>query len=260
MAERAPSREGLRAEGVTVARGRRPVLHGVDFAASPGEVACVLGPNGAGKSTLLRALAGLSPFGGRITLDGAPLDRLDARARARRLAFVPQRTALGAALSVETVVGQGRFAHTGGLGRPGAADRRAVAHALERADVARLRHRRFDRLSAGEQRRVLLARALATEARTVLLDEPTAALDVRHALELHALLRELADDGFCLVVVLHALDAARRHTDRATLLCDGAVVASGPTAEVVSPEPVRRVYGVELEEDAALGFRLGGPS
>ncbi|HJL19988.1 MAG TPA: ABC transporter ATP-binding protein [Sandaracinaceae bacterium LLY-WYZ-13_1] len=252
--------EGLVATRVTVERGRREVLRAVGFEAAHGEVSCVLGPNGAGKSTLLRALAGLLSFRGEVTLDGTPLSRLDARERARRLAFVPQRSALTASLSVRTVVSQGRYAHTGGLGRPGAADRRAVVSALSRTDVAELAHRRFDRLSAGEQRRVLLARALATEAPVILLDEPTAALDVRHALELHALLRALADDGYCVVVVLHELDAARRFTDRATLLRDGEVVTAGPSAEVVQPGPVREVYGVELLEDAALGFRLGGAS
>lgn len=250
--------ERLRAEGVSVDRGARTVLTGVDFLAPAGEVSCVLGPNGAGKSTLLRALAGLLPFRGQIRLDGLPLERLSARERARRLTFVPQRSALTATLSVESVVGQGRFAHTGGLRSLASSDRRAVAHALARADVTAFRHRRFDRLSAGEQRRVLLARALATEARIILLDEPTAALDVRHALELHELLRVLASEGFAIVVVLHELDAARRYTDRATLLAGGRVVATGPSHEVVSAEPVRRVYGVELVEDGALGFRLGG--
>lgn len=250
----------IEVRGLRVRRGRRVVLDGVDFEAPRGAISCVLGPNGAGKSTLLKAIVGLLPHDGAITLDGEPLKELPARHRATRLAYVPQRTQLTSALHVETVVGHGRYAHTGGLGRPGEGDRRAIHDAMERCDVVGLARRRFDHLSAGEARRVLLARALATEARVILLDEPTEALDVRPALELHALLRELADEGYALVVVLHGLDAARRRTDRALLLKDGAVVASGPSAEVVSPEHVRAVYGVELLEDAALGFRLGGPA
>jgi iron complex transport system ATP-binding protein len=242
---------------VYVARGGREVLTDVRFEAPAGAITCVLGPNGAGKSTLLKALAGLLPHRGAVSLDGESVAGWSARERARRIAYVPQRSELTASLEVDTVVSQGRYAHTGGLGRPGAADRRAIAAAMERTDVGELAGRRFDRLSIGERRRVLLARALATEARTILLDEPTEALDVRHALELHSLLRELADDGFCLVAVLHGLDAARRRTDRATLLKAGRVVAEGPSGEVVAPEHVRAVYGVELLEGDALGFRLG---
>lgn len=245
---------------LSVKRGARTVLQGVSFEAPRGAVSCILGPNGAGKSTLLKAIVGLLPYEGRVTLDGAPLRDLEARARAKRLAYVPQRTQLSSALHVETVVGHGRYAHTGGLGRVGEADRRAIQDAMERCDVVGLARRRFDHLSAGEARRVLLARALATESHAILLDEPTEALDVRHALELHQLLRELAEDDYAIVVVLHGLDAARRRTDRALLLKEGTVVASGPSAEVVTPEHVRAVYGVELLEDAALGFRLGDPT
>ncbi|MCA9606277.1 MAG: ABC transporter ATP-binding protein [Myxococcales bacterium] len=247
----------IEARGLTVRRGARAVLEGIDFEARTGEVTCILGPNGAGKSTLLAALAGLLPIDrGTVAIDGIALDALDARARARRVAYVPQQTELRSALRVDTVVSHGRYAHTGGLGRPGPKDLEAIEEALAKADVVGLRDRRFDHLSTGEQRRVLVARALATRARVILLDEPTAALDVRHALELHALLETLADDGLCLVVVLHGLDAARRHTARATLLDRGAVVAAGPTAEVVDAEHVRAVYGVRLREGAALGFEL----
>lgn len=246
----------LRVECLTVHRGSRRVLTAVDFTARAGRVSCVLGPNGAGKSTLLRAIAGLLPYEGSIRLDERELRALDARERARAIAYVPQQSLLEAPLSVETVVAQGRYAHTGGLGAPSARDREAIARAMARADVASLAERRFDRLSTGERRRVLVARALATDARTLLLDEPTAALDVRHALELHALLRVLAADGYRVVLVLHALDDARRHTDAALLLERGAVVAEGPSAEVIAAEHVRDVYGVELVEQGALGVRL----
>ncbi len=248
--------DGLRLERVTVTRGARRVLTAVDFTAPAGRVSCVLGPNGAGKSTLLRAVAGLLPHQGRIALDGRRLVELSPRERARSIAYVPQQSLLEAPLTVHEVVSQGRYAHTGGLGRPSAQDRAAVQGAMARADVTTVAERRFDRLSTGERRRVLVARALATEARTLLLDEPTAALDVRHALELHHLLRELARDGYCVLVVLHALDDARRHTDRALLLDGGAVVAEGPSAQVLDADRVRAVYGVELIEHGALGLRL----
>jgi iron complex transport system ATP-binding protein len=250
----------IHADRVRVVRGDRAVLDDVRFDAEEGAIAAILGPNGAGKSTLLKTLAGILAHEGTVMLDGRPIGAWSARERARRMAYVPQRSELTAALHVETVIAQGRYAHTGGLGQPGAADRRAIAAAMERTDVLGLAKRRFDQLSIGERRRVLLARALATEARAILLDEPTEALDVRHALELHGLLRELADDGYCVVAVLHGLDAARQRTDRATLLSEGRVVADGPSVEVVTSEHVRAVYGVELVERGSLGFLLGAGS
>lgn len=249
----------LAAEGITVRRGDRAVLSGVDLALRARTITGILGPNGAGKSTLLMALAGLlSVAEGSIHLEGRPLKTWTARERAQRLAYVPQKTALAAPLTVREVVELGRFPHRGAFGAMAAADRRAVDRALEGAYVTHLPHRRFDALSGGEQRRVLLARALATEASTILFDEPTASLDVAHALALHRRLRELAEEGLTIAVVLHDLDDARRCTDRALLLDAGRPVAEGPSPEVVRPEHVRAVYGVELVEGGALGFRLGG--
>ncbi len=247
----------IEARELVVERDGRRVLDAVSFEATAGEVGCILGPNGAGKSTLLAAIAGLVPIAsGTVRFEGVALGAMTPRERARCVAYVPQQTELRSSLSVETVVSHGRYAHTGGLGRPGPKDLAAIERSMARTDVAGLRGRRFDRLSTGEQRRVLIARALATQAPAILLDEPTAALDVRHALELLALLGALARDGLAVVAVLHGLDAARRHAARATLLDRGRLVAAGPTAEVIDAERVRAVYGVELLEGAALGFRL----
>ena len=139
-----------------------------------------------------------------------------------------------------------------GLGR---ADRDAIAHAMATTDVTALAGRAFTELSCGEQQRVLLARALATEATAILLDEPTASLDIAHALELGELLGELAARGQVVVVVLHDLNEARDWTHRALLLDAGRCVAAGPSRAVVAAGPIRDVYGVELHEAAALGFR-----
>jgi iron complex transport system ATP-binding protein len=246
----------LRALDVSVALGKKPVLHSVQLEARYGEIVALLGPNGAGKTTLLRALAGLLPHGGRIEIDGGELHALSRREAARRLAFVPQRTLLAARIPVEAVVSQGRYAHRGGLGRMTDADHAAIERALQRADVLALRERELPDLSYGEQRRVLLARALATEARVLLLDEPTAALDISHALQLYQTLRELAQAGHCIVLVAHQLDDALRHTDRSVLLASGRVVTAGPSADVIRSEHVERVYGVALVEAGAVGFRL----
>jgi len=216
----------------------------------------LVGPNGAGKTTVLKAMVGLLPSAGTITLDGQDLSQLSARERAHRVAYVPQRTALTAPLSVRSVVDLGRFAHRSSWSRPSAHDRAVVSQALEDANVADLAERPFSTLSGGERQRVLLARALATQAPVLLLDEPTSALDVRQVLLLHTILRTLAQRGSIIIAVLHDLAEVREHTDRAVLLQDGQVQYTGPTPEVVALEPVRAAYGVDLIERAGLAYRL----
>ena len=244
------------AEGVCVARGERRVLDAVSFRTERGEILALLGPNGAGKSTLLRAVAGLLPFAGRIRIDGADVQTLSPRERARRIALVPQQTLLRSPLPVRDVVAQGRYALRSALAGLDSVDRERIARALETTDLGALAERAFTSLSHGEQRRALIARALAGDATILCLDEPAASLDVGHALELYAMLRRLAREGYAIVLVLHQLDAARTHADRALLLARGACVQSGLAAQVVSAAPVREVYGVELLPDAGLGFEL----
>lgn len=244
-------------ENLSVRLGERDVVRGVSLGVEAGQITAVLGPNGAGKTTLLRAVVGLVPYRGRIVLEGTELAALSRTERARRVAYVPQRSALDAPLSVATVVSHGRYAHTrsAGLGR---ADKQAIDAAMEATDIADLAERPFTELSGGEQRRVLIARALATGARIIVLDEPAASLDVGHALALFALLGRLAGDGQAVVVVLHDLNDALRVADRGVLLAAGSVAAAGPIADVIAEGPIRRVYGVELETEPRLSFRLAG--
>jgi iron complex transport system ATP-binding protein len=244
----------VRASGVSVALGGRRVLHDVDLEANPGEVLALLGPNGAGKSTLLKALAGLVPYHGRIELGDAEVASLPPRRRALRVSYVPQRSLLRSALSVDEVVALGRYAHRDGFGGLSKADREAIGHAMETAHADVLRDRIFTQLSVGEQQRVLLARALASNAPILLLDEPTAALDVGEGMAVLRLVRELAARQHTIIVVLHDLADARSTTDRALLLKEGKVVERGNTDEVVALEPIRTVYGVELIENARIGF------
>ncbi|MBW2190953.1 MAG: ABC transporter [Deltaproteobacteria bacterium] len=245
---------GLRAKGVKVTLGGRTVLHDVDLDANPGEVLALLGPNGAGKSTLLKALAGLLPYEGCVEIADVEVASISPRMRAKRISYVPQRSLLRSALSVEEVVALGRYVHGGSFGGISQSDRDAIDHALETAHADSLRDRIFTQLSVGEQQRVLLARALASDAPILLLDEPTAALDVREAMAVLRLIRTLAERQHTLIVVLHDLADARSTTDRALLLKEGRVAKRGSTAEVVSPGPIRDVYGVNLIENARIGF------
>jgi iron complex transport system ATP-binding protein len=242
------------AKNVSVELDGRPVLHDVSLRANPGEVLAMLGPNGAGKSTLLKAISGLLRYSGTIEVDGDEVSSLSDRDRASRVAYVPQRSLLRSALSVEEVVALGRYVHAGSFGGMGRHCRAAIDAALETAHAEELRHRLFTQLSVGEQQRVLLARALASEASVLLLDEPTAALDVGEGLAVLRLIRRLASEGRTLIVVLHDLADAFTTTDRAILLQHGRVVESGATRDVVSPDPIREVYGVELVENARIGF------
>ncbi len=260
MSPTAPPAKGLTVEGLRVRHGSGPeVVRGVDLHARPGEVLALLGPNGAGKSTLLRALVGLLPASGSVAVRGRSLAALSAAERARTVAYVPQRTALRAPLSVRSVVDFGRFSHRDPWARPTTEDRRIVDQALEEAGVSALADRPFPTLSGGEQQRVLVARALATQAPVLLLDEPTSALDVRQVLLLHAVLRDRAAQGAVVVMVLHDLAEACTHADQAVLLHEGQVYSTGAVKDVVAPGPVRAVYGVYLEAGDGLGYRLPVP-
>lgn len=248
----------LRVSGLRVVQGKRTLLDGVSLAIPPGQAVAVIGPNGAGKSTLLRAVAGIVPCQGDIEVDGQPTRALSARERARLLAYVPQHSDLDAPLRVWDVVAQGRYAHRDGWGRPSRDDAGAITAALAATDALAYAERPFTRLSYGERRLVLLARALATGAPLLLLDEPTAALDVAHALSLLSRVRALAGQGRAVLVALHHLDEVVECCSRAVLLRAGVVVRSGPVEEVVAEAPVREVFGVDLCPKQRFGYRVAG--
>jgi iron complex transport system ATP-binding protein len=246
---------GLIARGLRVRLGGRDVVDGVDFSAEASAVSAIVGPNGSGKTSLLRALAGLLPYSGQVSVGASDLAALSAAERARRLAYLPQSSALRAMLSVREVVALGRYASHPGLFASTRQDDALVEQALRRAGISELADHAYPKLSGGQQRLVLIARALATGARILLLDEPTASLDLRHALQLFELLAGLAREGYCIVLVLHDLDDVQRHAATALLLEAGrARVAGSPT----SPDFVtaaEQTYSVTLVPGDRLGFR-----
>ena len=258
--------EVLAARAVSVSLGGTPVLNAVSLAARAGEVTGLVGPNGAGKSTLLRVLAGLlRPESGAVRLGAEELAALPARARARRIAFLPQQEAAHPFTALETVL-MGRYPHLSRFTLEGAGDRRIARAALARTEAERFESRKLDEVSGGERQRVLLARALAQQARVLLLDEPAAGLDLRHQLAAMETLRaEVAGGGVAVVVALHDVWLASRYCDRLALLSGGAIVAQGPPREVFTAQHFREVFGVEavVEHEAGTGVprvRLLGPT
>ncbi len=214
-----------------------------------GALVGLVGPNGAGKSTLLQVAAGLLPTGagGGVAWDGEALDRISILDRGRRAAWVPQEAHFEFGFTVRAVVGQGRFAH----GDDGA----GVAEALTRLDLTALADRRVNELSGGEKHRVLLARALATDAPLQLWDEPLAALDPRHGLEVLMLARERAKAGGTVVFSLHDLRVAHC-LDLVVVLHEGRLRAVGSPETVLTPELLREVFGVNARVEPGLTLFL----
>jgi iron complex transport system ATP-binding protein len=230
---------GLIARDLSVTLGGRAVIDALSAQFSPGRVTAVLGPNGAGKSTLLRALAALVPARG-VTLDGQDVARMDPRARARAIGYLPQDATVHWNMAVRDLVALGRLPHGGG-----GAD--AIEAALVATDTAALVKRAVRSLSGGERARVLLARVLAGEPRWLLADEPLASLDPLHQLETLALLRSAASKGRGVIAVLHDLTLAARVADDVMLLKNGRVLAQGVASEVLSPSHIAAAYGVQVD-------------
>lgn len=238
----------LRTQNLQIRRGRKIVLTDITLELKPGEVLGVLGPNGAGKSTLLGALCGeLQAHHGSVWLDERELSDWAGTARAQRLAVLPQVSTLDFAFRVEEVVGMGRLPHQSGRVR----DDEIVAAALQAADAGHLNGRSYLALSGGERQRVHLARVLAQlwpgeAGQTLLLDEPTSMLDPLHQHTTLQAVREFANRGAAVLVILHDLNLAARYCDRLLLLEGGRPVALDTPEQVLRPEPLKAVFGLEV--------------
>lgn len=236
--------------------GERPALDGISLRIEGGTLFAVLGPNGSGKSTLTRAILGAVPTdGGEVLLDGRPASSWRRRELARTFAAVPQSEGIPFPMTAREMVGMGRYAHLGPLEPEGPRDREAIQAALSRCDVAGLADRLVQTLSGGELQRVRIARALAQEPKVLILDEPTASLDIRHEMAILELLASAVRDGLTVLLVTHHLDLAARYSDRLLILDEGKVVATGPPDEVLKPDTLRAVYRwpVEVEIDRVTG-------
>lgn len=238
----------LEARDLTAGYGDGFRIEGVDLAIEERLTTGLIGPNGAGKSTLLKALSrNLKPQHGMVLLDGQVLHRLSGRYVARKLAFVGQNLDGAPDLSVEELVYRGRFPHQALLRRDARADREAVEWALEAMRLTPLRKRHIKHLSHGELRRAWTAMALAQRPDILLMDEPTAFLDVAHQFELLGLLARLQQHGVTILMSMHDLWLTSMYCQRVIAMSQGRVVGQGPTEEVLTVELIREVFGVEAE-------------
>jgi len=234
----------------------KPALDGVTMAVPDGTLYAVLGPNGSGKSTLMKALLGSVPLtAGQALVDGKQAADWTRRDMATTVGVVSQGETVAFPLTVQEMVGMGRYPHLSALGAERAEDRAAVARALSQCDVNEMAARDIGTLSGGERQRVRIARALAQEPTSLVLDEPTASLDIHHEMAILELLRESADEGMTVLLVTHGLDLAARFADRVLLLSKGRVAAEGVPEEVLRAEVLEEVYRwpVDVQEDPATG-------
>jgi iron complex transport system ATP-binding protein len=239
---------------VSVRLGDRTVLDRVSITVADGEWVSVVGPNGAGKSTLLRALAGLVPAEGDITLGDSSLAALPRRARARLVAVVPQSPVVPPDMTVTDYVLLGRTPYISPLGREGPSDLDAVRRVLEQLDLVAFADRALDTLSGGERQRTFVARALAQAAPILLLDEPTTALDVGHQQEVLELVDRLRrENGLTVLMTMHDLTLAGEYAERLVLLDGGQVMADGPAEDVLTEENLSRFYGANVRVVAEGG-------
>jgi iron complex transport system ATP-binding protein len=245
----------LEAEGLSVARGRIEILHGVSLCLLAGEAVALVGPNAAGKSTLVRALAGLLPaLAGAVRLRGRPLAAWPRDALARSVALVTAEAEGHDTLSVEDRVALGRYPHAGPFRPLGAADRAAISRALRLAGIEALAARRLGTLSAGERQLATLARGLAQEPQVLLLDEPAAHLDIGHQLRLFRVLDEVRAGGVAVLAVVHDLQRAAGWAERMLLLAGGRVEAEGAPDAVLSGPDCARAFAVGVESHRIAGL------
>ncbi len=241
----------LNVRDVSFTYGEEWVVRGVSFAVERGDFLGIIGPNGSGKTTLLRIIDGVfAPQEGTVLLEGEEVGKLRREVLARSVAVVPQYAALAFPFSVEEVVLMGRAPHLGRWRFESDEDRRIAREAMAMTDTLALAGRDMESLSGGERQRVLIARALAQEPLLLLLDEPTAFLDIRHQVDFFNRIRTLnRDRGLTVVAVTHDINLAAHYCDRIVLLKDGRIAAAGPVGEVITEIAIRGTYGTEVLVD-----------
>lgn len=238
----------LKIQKLSVYYGSRRILHDVSLDVQSGEVLALIGPNGAGKSTLVRAVSGVIPYAGHVRTNGDDFASLSTLQRARYVATVPQAVSLPPAFTAWETVLLGRTPYLNFLGQPSLKDEEIARQSLERVNAFPFADRRVGELSGGEQQRVLLARALCQSTPILLLDEPTAHLDLQYQVNLLELIHELAHkDNLAVLVALHDLNLAAHYADRIALMVAGHIKAMGKPKEVLRPELIAEAYCLPVQ-------------
>lgn len=237
----------LTARNLTVGHAGKALVADIDLTLHPGRILCLLGPNGAGKTTLFRTLLGLiPPVAGQITLGDTPLASLSRVQIAARLAHVPQSLATPFAFTALDIVLMGASARLGPFSRPGPIEHERAMQALAALGIADLAATEITRLSGGQRQLVLIARALAQQARAIVMDEPTASLDFANRIQVSQAIRSLAANGTAVILSSHDPDQAASLGDEALLMGRGSIIASGPVHQVMSAENLTLLYGIPV--------------
>ncbi len=225
----------------------RIILEDITFELNNHDILCLLGPNGTGKTTLLRCILSLhKPKGGVIRLDGRDIQKIHARRRAELMAYVPQATTVAFPYKAEDIVLMGRVSHLALGARPGKKDRKLAEEAMERLSISHLRDYSFNEMSSGEKQMVLVARALAQQARILVMDEPTANLDYCNQVKMLQVIKNLAAQGYAILMTSHYPDHAFLACTQAILMRDGLIMAQGAPEEVVTTENLTRLYATPV--------------
>ena len=239
----------LTLEQASFGYGNQTVIKCVTMHTQPGELLGIIGPNGSGKTTLLRGLSGLvKPSRGKALLNDIPLDKLKRQKIAQKIALVPQNTVLPELFTAMEIVLMGRTPHLGLLSHESDNDTRIVMAAMDTTQTLHLAGRRVNQLSGGEKQRLIIARAITQEAEIILLDEPTASLDINYQVEIFNFLRKLCDEkGISIVAALHDLNLASQYCDRLILLQDGRINRQGTPEQVIKTESVAEVFAADIQ-------------
>jgi iron complex transport system ATP-binding protein len=241
----------ISAENINFSYAAKPVMEDVSFSLDEAQMVAIIGPNGSGKTTLLKIINGtLFPYAGRMLIDGKETGRWSRKEIARKVAIVPQETAVTFPFYAEEIVLMGRFPHLGDYRFEDEKDYRIVHEAMEKTDTLAFASRRFDELSAGERQRVLIARALAQEPQILLLDESTVFLDLKHQAQFLSLLRQLnTSQKLTVIFVTHDINLAAQNAGQIILLYSGKIYAIGKPAEVITAANIKEVYDVNVLVD-----------
>ncbi len=242
----------LELDNVSVSIGGTQIVKSISFGVKPGEFVALLGPNGAGKTTIIRAITGLTPYAGSIKLDKREVSDIEAYKRGKLMSYIPQGHDVHWPMRVRDIVGLGRLPYRPMFSAEVHEDQIAIDEALEITDLKTLSDRKFDQLSGGEKSRVMIARALATEASLLLADEPTAALDPYNQLHMLELLRSYADKGRCVIAVLHDILLAAQFADKVVLLKNGHCMEVGPSEKVLCEDNLKEVYQVQASQNLSI--------